>query len=85
MRLLVKTLGWMLLSGLIIFISNLSAGVTPWNALIGSVYAKIGTTIVYFFYEFYFERSWHRKPTTTIIETLEVIDATEEAAFKAAA
>ena len=65
MRVLLKTLGWLFVSGLIIFGSNLSAGV-PWlSALYGAAIAKIGTTIAYFFYEHAFERAVKRQTTAT--------------------
>ena len=65
MRVLLKTSGWMLVSGLIIFISNLAAGV-PWlAALYGAAIAKIGTTIAYFFYEHLFETAIKRPTTAT--------------------
>jgi uncharacterized membrane protein len=66
MRVLAKTFGWLLVSGLIIFISNLSAGVDWKVALIGAAVAKIGTTIAYFFYEVGFERAWKRQAKATI-------------------
>jgi len=62
MRVLAKTFGWLLVSGLIIFISNLSAGVDWQVALVGAAVAKVGTTIAYFFYEVGFERAWKRQP-----------------------
>ena len=61
MRILAKTFGWLVVSGLIIFISNLSAGVDWKTALVGAAVAKIGTTIAYFFYEVGFEKAWHRQ------------------------
>lgn len=61
MRVLAKTFGWLVVSGLIIFISNLSAGVDWRTALFGAAVAKIGTTIAYFFYEVAFEKAWQRQ------------------------
>lgn len=69
MRVLAKTFGWLVVSGLIIFISNLSAGVDWKVALIGAAVAKIGTTIPYFFYEIGFERAWKRQPKATTVTT----------------
>lgn len=62
MRVLAKTFGWLLVSGAIIFISNVTAGVDLMPALIGAAFAKIGTTIAYLFYEVGFERAWKRQP-----------------------
>ncbi len=56
MKILIKTLGWLIVSGLIIFSSNVAGGAEWKIALIGALYAKIGTTIAYFFYEFSFEK-----------------------------
>lgn len=61
MRVLAKTFGWMVVSGLIIFISNISAGVDWKAALVGAAYAKIGTTIAYLFYEVGFEKTWEKQ------------------------
>lgn len=61
MRVLTKTFGWLLVSGLIIFISNLSVGIEWKAALVGAAFAKIGTTIAYLFYEIGFERLWNRQ------------------------
>ena len=56
MRLLAKTFGWLAVSGTIIFVSNLVAGVRWDIALYGAMVAKIGTTIAYALYEYSFER-----------------------------
>lgn len=61
MRVLAKTFGWMVVSGLIIFISNISAGVDWKAALVGAAYAKISTTIAYLFYEVAFEKTWEKQ------------------------
>lgn len=56
MRTLVKTLGWLVVSGLIIFFSNLLGGSTVLHALYGALLGKIGTTFAYYFYEVGFEQ-----------------------------
>ena len=56
MQVFLKTIGWLIVSGAIIFISNVSTGVEWRTALYGTVIAKIGTTIVYFFYELFCQR-----------------------------
>jgi hypothetical protein len=61
MRVLAKTFGWLMVSGLIIFISNISAGVDWKAALVGAAFAKIGTTIAYLFYEVGFEKAWEKQ------------------------
>lgn len=65
LRVLAKSFGWLVVSGTIIFISNLSAGVDWRTALVGAAVAKIGTTIAYFIYEIGFERTWQRQPKAT--------------------
>jgi uncharacterized membrane protein len=67
MRVLAKTFGWLVVSGLIIFISNLSAGVDWKVALVGAAVAKIATTIAYFLYEVGFEKAWQRQPKATTV------------------
>ena len=82
MRVLIKTFGWLLVSGLIIFISNLSAGVAWEVALFGAAIAKIGTTIAYFFYEVSFEKAWAKrqiKAATPVVQTN--FEAAWEASF----
>ena len=61
MKVLAKTFGWMIVSGMIIFISNISAGVDWKSALVGAAFAKIGTTIAYLFYEVGFEKTWEKQ------------------------
>lgn len=61
MKLILKTIGWLLLSGLIIFLSNLTGGAEWKVALVGAFFAKIGTTIAYLFYEFFVEKYWPYK------------------------
>lgn len=56
MRTLIKTFGWLLVSGTIIFISNLLSGIDWQAALYGAFIAKIGTTIAYYLYEISFEK-----------------------------
>lgn len=64
MRTLAKTIGWLIVSGLIIFVSNLASGVTWDVALIGAAIGKIGTTIAYFFYESGVEKYFPKKSET---------------------
>ena len=71
MRLFGKTLGFVAVSGSIIFASNLSAGVEWKAALAGAVVAKIGTTIAYFVYEVAFESMWKRQRTATEMPCLD--------------
>ena len=66
LRVLAKTAGWLIVSGAIIFTSNLYAGVDWRAALVGAAVAKIGTTIAYFIYEVGFERAWERQPKAAI-------------------
>lgn len=66
LRVLAKTTGWLVVSGAIIFTSNLYAGVDWRAALIGAAVAKIGTTIAYLIYEVVFERAWKSQPKATI-------------------
>jgi hypothetical protein len=66
MRTVAKTFGWLLVSGAIIFTSNLYSGVEWKVALYGAAVAKIGTTIAYFIYEVGFERGWKRKLTPAV-------------------
>lgn len=61
MRTLAKTIGWLAVSGLIIFLSNLASGVSWDVALIGAAIGKIGTTIAYFFYESGVEKYFPKK------------------------
>jgi len=51
MRTFLKTLAWLLVSGTIIFFSNIFGGVEWKLALYGAAVAKIGTTIAYYFHE----------------------------------
>ena len=56
MAVLFKTLGWLGLSGAIIFASNVASG-QPWaTALYGAALAKVGTTVAYFGYEVLWRR-----------------------------
>ena len=66
MRVLAKTFGWLVVSGAIIFTSNVMSGVEWRTALYGAAVAKIGTTIAYFIYEVAFERGWKKKVTPTV-------------------
>lgn len=69
MKIFVKTLGWMFVSGMIIFCSSLAAGVAVGPAFKGAVVAKIGTTIAYLFYELAFEKAWSKPviDTSTVV------------------
>jgi uncharacterized membrane protein len=58
MRVAIKTFGWLVVSGTIIFISNIIGGSEILIALYGAIVAKIGTTIAYFFYEVGFEKAY---------------------------
>lgn len=73
MRILGKTLGFVAVSGSIIFASNLSAGVHWKAALAGAVVAKIGTTIAYFVYEMAFESMWKRHPKVEAMQGMDVV------------
>ena len=84
MRVLAKTFGWLLISGLIIFISNLSAGIDWKVAIVGAAVAKIGTTIAYLFYEVGFEKAWKRQPKATTV-TATTVTATTASATTASA
>jgi uncharacterized membrane protein len=56
MKIVLKTAGWLFVSGVIIFTSNIASGVEWRTALYGAAIAKIGTTIAYFFYELFCQR-----------------------------
>lgn len=56
MKIVLKTAGWLFVSGAIIFTSNIASGVEWRTALYGAAIAKIGTTIAYFFYELFCQR-----------------------------
>lgn len=60
-RTIIKTALYALISGLLIFSSSLIAGATLKAAFIGAIYAKIGTTILYYVYETTFEYLWKCK------------------------
>lgn len=70
MQVVLKTFGWLIVSGAIIFTSNIASGVEWKTALYGAAIAKIGTTIAYFFYELFCQRLANRKEGKT--ETVEV-------------
>jgi uncharacterized membrane protein len=63
MRVLAKTMGWLVVSGTIIFVSNVAGGAYWKTALYGAVIAKIGTTVAYLIYEVAFEKGWKRPVT----------------------
>lgn len=65
MRVLGKTFGWLLVSGTIIFASNVAGGAYWKTAICGALIAKIGTTVAYLLYELAFERCWKRPVTPT--------------------
>lgn len=60
-RTIIKMVLYSLISGLLIFSSSLIAGATLWAAFVGAIYAKIGTTILYYVYETTFEYLWKCK------------------------
>ena len=61
MQVVLKTFGWLIVSGAIIFTSNIASGVEWRTALYGAAIAKIGTTIAYFFYELFCQHLAKRK------------------------
>jgi uncharacterized membrane protein len=56
MQIVVKTAGWLVVSGTIIFTSNIVGGADFQTAIYGAAIAKIGTTVAYFFYELFYQR-----------------------------
>jgi hypothetical protein len=58
MKIFVKTIGWLVVSGLVIFIGNIMGGCDLRTALYGAFISKIGTTLIYPFYEKLFEKKY---------------------------